>query len=145
MSFKPNTCRSDGASFLASTKSCWSLLLLLHIFGSVLNIHFTWEHLRFDQLRWLCTEWLTSILLKINKMTEALMIILLFLFGFSIINGNVKKPLYSLNETWLCFISYCQYIGVFLFLNWMKGVISLYIVMLVYVVVLNMYNNLKLL
>ena len=78
---------------------------------------------------------------KNKRVTEFLLISLAFLFGFAIIQGNIKKSTYSFYELWIVFMFYWQYLGVFLFLKWIKGVISFYIITIVYVVMLNIYYD----
>ena len=74
-----------------------------------------------------------------KKLSEILLIMNIYSLGFLVIRGNFKQSVYSFNEFWMCFILYWQYVGIFLFLNWKKAVISFYIVTWSYIILLNIF------
>ena len=84
--------------------------------------------------------WLADKYYDCNKnITKLLLISTSFLIGTSIIHANLRSPIFSFYELWWWYILDFQFIGILLFLDWVKAVISLYIISLVYFILWNWY------
>ena len=63
------------------------------------------------------------------------------LIGIMIVCRNLEQPEYTFNEYWIWFVLYWKYIGYFFFLKWRRVVAWFYVVMIVYIILLNWYYN----
>ena len=76
-----------------------------------------------------------------KKTVEKLLLASVFMIGFIVIRGNLRKDSYYFNEFWVLFIIYVQFIAFFLFLRWKRVLISFYVISVIYFVLMNWFYN----
>ena len=78
-----------------------------------------------------------------SKLLSKIFIIIVVLYsGLGIVQANLKNDAYSFYEIWPAFIIFCQYFGILMFNDWIKVVISFYVVAIGFLVLLvQKYTN----
>ena len=76
-----------------------------------------------------------------RKVADKLHLATVFMTGFIVIRGNLKKDSYYFNEFWMILIIYIEFCAFFLFLKWKRVLISFYVISTIYIVLLNLFFN----
>ena len=84
--------------------------------------------------------WVVDKYWRVNKNVCHIMLIIIIVFwGLSVTQENLRSQSYSFYEVWACFIFDWQFIGILMFLKWRSPVIAFYIIIMIYVFLLNWF------